>query len=167
MSRDKNKKLFKLTPYKPEMNNRLISVLHNLNLTITEFDNEVGLSIRIRKNQLPDFVRHLANLYVTVCSAQNKSEEVRKTKCESAESFDDPKPVFWIDEIQYLTAREVASMERLKYGRYNKWIADDLNLKECTIANNFQRIFRKLKVTNRTEALVEYQKCKSLNKQVS
>lgn len=167
MSRSKIVALPKLTSNEPEMNIKDISMLHDLKLSITKFNNDVVLSIRIKKNQLPRVVKSLAELSVDVNSDQFDLIEIKETAGESSVSYYDPYPVFRIDDKRYLTTREVKIMERLSLGRFNKEIAIDLKIKECTVKNNLQRIFRKFMINNRSEAILEYQKCKTRYKEVS
>lgn len=52
------------------------------------------------------------------------------------------------------TAREVDVLTALQKGRSNKWIAHHLNLSENTIKVHIRHIMRKLRATNRTEAVI-------------
>ncbi|MBA4322838.1 MAG: hypothetical protein C0408_08485, partial [Odoribacter sp.] len=65
------------------------------------------------------------------------------------------------------TSREVEIMERLSKGWLNKEIADDLGLKDNTVRNHLQNIYHKLKVGNRTEAIIEYLKIRDKFKKIS
>lgn len=57
----------------------------------------------------------------------------------------------WLDE---LTARELEILERIAQGRDNAQIAAHLGLSEKTVRNNVTRIFDKLGVENRAQAIV-------------
>lgn len=133
----------------------------NINMSITDLNHDVLLSIRIKRNQLPHVVKSLTKL--TAYSNVNKTEqaELQETGNEFQIPHKDACPIIWINEKLYLTAREIKVMDRLVLGRENKEIATDLNLQESTVKNNLQRIFRKFGVNNRTEASNEYQKCKN------
>jgi DNA-binding NarL/FixJ family response regulator len=52
------------------------------------------------------------------------------------------------------TAREAEVLAALQRGRSNKWIAHHLNLSENTVKVHIRHIMRKLRATNRTEAVV-------------
>ena len=67
-------------------------------------------------------------------------------------------PGIWIDDNTYLTWREFEIMERLSKGKLIKEIADDLRLGYNTVRNNLQRIYRKFKVSSRSEAIIFYLK---------
>jgi DNA-binding CsgD family transcriptional regulator len=73
----------------------------------------------------------------------------------------------WIDDETYLTWREFEIMERLIKGLFNKEIADDLGLGNNTVRNHLHRIFTKLKVGNRSEAIIHYLKNRDKLKIVS
>lgn len=57
-----------------------------------------------------------------------------------------------------LSEREFQIMELVSAGKYNKEIADELNIKPDTIAKHLSNVFRKFKVQNRTEATVMFLK---------
>lgn len=57
-------------------------------------------------------------------------------------------------------------MERLSKGWLNKEIADDLGLNANTVRNHLQHIYPKLKVGNRSEAIIEYLKIRDKNKKM-
>ena len=47
-------------------------------------------------------------------------------------------------------------MELVSIGKFNKEIAEDLNIKPDTIAKHLQHIFFKMRVQNRTEATLKF-----------
>ncbi len=53
-----------------------------------------------------------------------------------------------------LTAREVEVLQMIATGKSNIQIAEDLFLSEKTVKNHLTSIFKKLKVTDRTQALI-------------
>ncbi len=53
-----------------------------------------------------------------------------------------------------LTDREFDVLRALQQGKPNKIIAHDLRMSEATVKCHVQHIFKKLKVTNRTQAAV-------------
>jgi DNA-binding NarL/FixJ family response regulator len=60
--------------------------------------------------------------------------------------------------MKNLTKRETEIMKLLAKGFMNKEIAVKLGITESTIKNHFRIIFSKLKVRNRVEALLKWQR---------
>jgi DNA-binding NarL/FixJ family response regulator len=58
------------------------------------------------------------------------------------------------DKIDDLTRRELEVLKLLAVGMYNKEIAETLNISERTVKNHVSNIFKKLEVTDRTQAAV-------------
>ncbi len=56
--------------------------------------------------------------------------------------------------VDMLTKRELEIIKLLVGGLYNKEIADDLNISEKTVKNHISSIFRKINVSDRTQAAV-------------
>ena len=61
-----------------------------------------------------------------------------------------------VDEakIEKLTKRELEILKLLSIGLYNKEIGEKLNISERTVKNHVSNIFRKIDVTDRTQAAV-------------
>jgi DNA-binding NarL/FixJ family response regulator len=57
-------------------------------------------------------------------------------------------------KIDDLTRRELGVLKLLAYGKSNKDIADELNISERTVKNHVSAIFKKIGVTDRTQAAV-------------
>lgn len=57
-------------------------------------------------------------------------------------------------KIESLTKRELEVLKNLSYGMYNKEIAEKLNISERTVKNHISNIFKKIEVTDRTQAAV-------------
>ena len=57
-------------------------------------------------------------------------------------------------KIESLTKRELEVLKNLSYGMYNKEIAEKLDISERTVKNHVSNIFKKLEVTDRTQAAV-------------
>ncbi len=57
-------------------------------------------------------------------------------------------------KIDELTRRELEVLKLLAIGMYNKEIAEKLNISERTVKNHVSNIFKKLEVTDRTQAAV-------------
>ena len=57
-------------------------------------------------------------------------------------------------KIEDLTKRELEVLKLLAVGMYNKEIAEKLNISERTVKNHVSNIFKKLEVTDRTQAAV-------------
>lgn len=58
--------------------------------------------------------------------------------------------------IYDLSEREIQIMELVAIGKFNKEIADDLDIALATITKHIQHIFHKMGVQNRTEATLKY-----------
>ena len=56
--------------------------------------------------------------------------------------------------IDSLTRRELEVLKLLAVGMYNKEVAEKLNISERTVKNHVSNIFKKLEVTDRTQAAV-------------
>lgn len=57
-------------------------------------------------------------------------------------------------KIENLTKREIEVLKNLSYGMYNKEIAEKLEISERTVKNHISNIFKKIEVTDRTQAAV-------------
>jgi DNA-binding NarL/FixJ family response regulator len=57
-------------------------------------------------------------------------------------------------KISDLTKRELEVLKLLSVGMYNKEIAEKLEISERTVKNHVSNIFKKLEVTDRTQAAV-------------
>ena len=55
-----------------------------------------------------------------------------------------------------LSEREFQIMELVSIGKFNKEIADILNIQPATITKHIQHIFQKMGVQNRTEATLKF-----------
>jgi len=58
--------------------------------------------------------------------------------------------------ISDLSEREFQVMELVSIGKFNKEIADELQVQICTVTKHLQHIFPKLGVQNRTEATLKF-----------
>lgn len=57
-------------------------------------------------------------------------------------------------KIDSLTKRELEVLKLLSVGMFNKEVAEKLNISERTVKNHISNIFKKLEVTDRTQAAV-------------
>ena len=57
-------------------------------------------------------------------------------------------------KIESLTKRELEVLKNLSYGMYNKEIAEKLDISERTVKNHISNIFKKIGVSDRTQAAV-------------
>lgn len=57
-------------------------------------------------------------------------------------------------KIESLTRRELEVLKNLSVGMYNKEIAEKLDISERTVKNHISNIFKKIEVTDRTQAAV-------------
>ncbi|MCI8485364.1 MAG: response regulator transcription factor [Lachnospiraceae bacterium] len=58
------------------------------------------------------------------------------------------------EKIRLLTKREMEVLKLLSVGLYNKEIGEKLNISERTVKNHISSIFKKIEVTDRTQAAV-------------
>ena len=58
------------------------------------------------------------------------------------------------EKIALLTRREMEVLKLLSVGLYNKEIGEKLNISERTVKNHISSIFKKIEVTDRTQAAV-------------
>ena len=58
------------------------------------------------------------------------------------------------DKIDLLTARELEVLIQVANGKFNKEIATSLNISERTVKNHISNIFKKIEVSDRTQAAV-------------
>lgn len=58
------------------------------------------------------------------------------------------------EKIEVLTKREIEVLILLAYGSYNKDIGETLNISERTVKNHISSIFKKIDVTDRTQAAI-------------
>ena len=59
-----------------------------------------------------------------------------------------------VDKIKSLTRREMDVLKLMAVGGFNKDIAAKLNISERTVKNHISNIFKKIEVTDRTQAAV-------------
>lgn len=59
-----------------------------------------------------------------------------------------------VDDADTLTKREIEVLKLLAEGRFNKEIAQALNISEKTVKNHVSNIFKKIHVSDRTQAAV-------------
>ena len=139
----------------PKSNKNVAELKHGIVLNL-HFDGIqiVDLLKYLRVNSLTEHIRSIAPVIENSTVALNVGETGVST-------------VIWIDDETYLTWREFEIMERLIKGWYNKEIADDLTLEYNTIRNNLQRIYRKFKCSNRSEAILHYLKIRDRLKIIS
>lgn len=94
--------------------------------------------------------RELKNAIYTICESRtyipanmvplmNSKREQKNADCEKIES---------------LTKRELEVLKLLAVGMYNKEVAQNLAISERTVKNHVSNIFKKLEVTDRTQAAV-------------
>ena len=58
------------------------------------------------------------------------------------------------EKIEKLTKRELEVLKLLAVGMYNKGVADELHISERTVKNHVSSIFKKIDVSDRTQAAV-------------
>ena len=60
------------------------------------------------------------------------------------------------EKIEKLTKRELEVLKLLAVGMYNKGVADELHISERTVKNHVSSIFKKIDVSDRTQAAVPF-----------
>jgi DNA-binding NarL/FixJ family response regulator len=143
-----------------------VTSLLDVNMNFKELKHDIVLNIRIDGNQLVDFFRYIAEKSFSEDSSL-VDQNIESTVKELTVNEKDLTPELWIDDETYLTCREVEIMEKLSKGWLNKEIADELGLKFNTVRNHLQNIYPKLKVGNRSEAIIEYLKSREKYKKIS
>lgn len=118
----------------------------------TDTENEVTLSIKVRESQLENVVNTLVGISPDIEVNKTDANERIENQGDKALISQPPPTILRIDNGKYLTPREVDVLNSLTKGRINKEIADDLKLKETTIKNYLENIYKKFGVNNRTEA---------------
>lgn len=58
------------------------------------------------------------------------------------------------DKIEQLTKRELEVLAKVAKGMFNREIAISLNISERTVKNHISNIFKKIQVSDRTQAAV-------------
>ncbi len=58
------------------------------------------------------------------------------------------------EKIESLTKREIEILKQIAGGRFNKEIADNLDITERTVKNHISNLFKKIDVNDRTQAAV-------------
>lgn len=86
-----------------------------------------------------------------------EQSDVRMTE-NAAASFSPVMQRFSADELPVLTDRQLEALTLLAEGKPNKLIARALNVTEGTVKIHLAAVFRALKVSNRTEAVIEARK---------
>lgn len=137
---------------------KIIGSLTNVQMHVRDSENDVILRIRMEKKHLLEFIKYI----LKNADPDDSSPDYHAELKESARRLIISKKVLAASDIIgkfKLTGRQVDIMERLLKGLINKEIAADLGLECNTVRNHLQSIYRKLKVGNRSEAILEYQKC--------
>lgn len=143
-----------------------VTSILDVNRNENELKHNIVLNIPSGENQCVDFHRYIIEIsFREDLSLVDHNDESSDKMLALNEK--DLTPELWIDDETYLTCREVEIMERLSKGWLNKEIADDLGLKANTVRNHLQHIYPKLKVGNRSEAIIEYLKIRDKDKKMS
>jgi DNA-binding NarL/FixJ family response regulator len=143
-----------------------ITSLFDVNMNVRELKDGIVLNIKIDANQLTDLFRSIADKSFTEDSdlaVQNNERPVNELTGNEKDSTSE----LCITDEYHLTSREVEIMEILSKGLNYKEIADELGIKFSTVNNHLQHIYRKLGVSNRSEASIEYLKSRDKHKKLS
>ena len=126
-------------------------------LVITSFSNDekifealrVGAGAYILKNDIPDKLIDVLIDFVNNGSPMSPSIAQKLVK-----SFH--QPIVDLSSIQNLTNRETEILDLISKGYLNKEIKDTLNIAENTVKATTYKIYKKLQVNNRVEAVKKY-----------
>ena len=88
------------------------------------------------------------NSYIHPSITHDLVEEYRKLTCEGAEEALVQRP------LHLYTKRECEILQLLTNGQSNRQIAETLNISEKTVKNHVSSLFKKMKVNDRTQAVV-------------
>lgn len=166
MSPRAKKSGIKLTSSSGKVKIRNGKSLLDMNMQVNEVNNDIVLSISADRIQLIDLFRYLLEKYIIEQpgivhhSVEDSIRELPVNENNKALALP-------AKNESVLTDREFEIMERLSCGWQNKWIADDLGSTVNTVRNQLQKIYTKLKVHNRTEAILEYLKNPDKYKKIS
>ena len=58
------------------------------------------------------------------------------------------------EKLSLLTKREIEVLKQMAFGKYNKEIGEKLNISERTVKNHISSIFKKINVSDRTQAAI-------------
>jgi DNA-binding NarL/FixJ family response regulator len=140
--------------------------LPDVSMKVKELKHDIVLNIRFDSDRLTDLFRSIAEKSFSEDSnlaVQNNESPVD----ELIVNEKDLTSRLLIDYENHLTSREVEIMESLSRGRNYKEIADELGITFNTVSNHLQNIYRKLGVSNRSEAVIEYLKIRDKHKNLS
>jgi DNA-binding NarL/FixJ family response regulator len=140
--------------------------LFDVNMNVKELKDGIVLNIKIDANQLTDLFRSISDKSFTEDSNLAVQSNERPVNELTGNEKDSTSELCITDEY-HLTSREVEIMEILSKGLNYKEIADELGIKFSTVNNHLQHIYRKLGVSNRSEASIEYLKSRDKHKKLS
>ena len=143
-----------------------ITSLFDVNVNVKDLNHGIVLNLRFDANQLTDLFRSIAEKSFSEDSnlaVQNNESPVKGITVNEKDSTSE----LCITDEYHLTSREVEIMEILSKGLNYKEIADELGIKFSTVNNHLQHIYRKLGVSNRSEASIEYLKSRDKHTKLS
>ena len=100
----------------------------------------------LKESELTELVKAILAVTRGECYIQSNLIPALKNKLVSANSDK--------DKIISLTKRELEVLVQVANGRFNKEIANILDISERTVKNHISNIFRKIDVVDRTQAAV-------------
>lgn len=89
---------------------------------------------------------------------------LRRSSWQKSEAKTHDLPFFSDEPVEPLTLREIEVLTLVAKGANNQVIADKLFVKEVTVKTHLNSIFKKLKVTNRTQAVLLAMQMNLINK---
>lgn len=123
-------------------------------IIVLTFYNEIGIVQDAVKNGANGYILKEADSTLLVKAINIVTSGERYIQPSIAAMLRQSKIIEQQNRVEALTKRELEIIKLLVGGLYNKEIADNLNISEKTVKNHISSIFRKINVSDRTQAAV-------------
>lgn len=123
-------------------------------IIVLTFYNEIGIVQDAVKNGANGYILKEADSTLLVKAINIVTSGERYIQPSIAAMLRQSKIIEQQNRVEALTRRELEIIKLLVGGLYNKEIADTLNISEKTVKNHISSIFRKINVSDRTQAAV-------------
>lgn len=123
-------------------------------IIVLTFYNEIGIVQDAVKSGANGYILKEADSTLLVKAINIVTRGERYIQPSIATMLRQSKIVEQQNRVETLTKRELEIIKLLVGGLYNKEIADNLNISEKTVKNHISSIFRKINVSDRTQAAV-------------
>ena len=123
-------------------------------IIVLTFYNEIGIVQDAVKNGANGYILKEADSTLLVKAINIVTSGERYIQPSIAAMLRQSKIIEQQNRVEALTKRELEIVKLLGGGLYNKEIADNLNISEKTVKNHISSIFRKINVSDRTQAAV-------------